>query len=526
MSVSTQQSEGDRVWAIERHGIEPIGESERHGRPFELFWIWFAANIGILGLVYGGILAAAGLNVWQSLLVAGIAPALSFVLVGVLSVAGKWGGAPMLTLSRAAFGTRGNLGPTLVSWISLVGWETISVITAAYALSGLLNLIGLPSNIFWTIVSLVVIALLVVIIGLLGHATLVWMQRAATWIFGLLTLLIAVFLIVKINSHWTAILAQPAGPWDSGVLATLSIVIAGTGVSWANTGADYTRYLPRQSRGRSIVWWTVCGATLPLFVLIMVGVLLSSGVQGLASAANPIQVIGAALPSWMAVPYLLTAIGGLIAGADLSIYSSGLNLLALFQPLRTERRKEEHQAQPSLPENAGHIITNPASAPDDFIRSFQLKRHHAVLIDGVLMIAGAVYVMLIAQNFLGPFESFLQILADGLTTWSAVFLVDMLLRRSYDHQGLRETGRESCYFYRGGVRWQAFIGWGLGLLVSLAFTVSPWFSGPFAQGIFASSSLGYLLGFLVSGMVCWGLFSLQVRQEAFSSQKREERQKA
>jgi hypothetical protein len=26
----------------------------------------------------------------------------------------------MLTLSRAPFGTRGNLGPTLISWISLV----------------------------------------------------------------------------------------------------------------------------------------------------------------------------------------------------------------------------------------------------------------------------------------------------------------------------------------------------------------------------------------------------------------------
>src|SRR5258708_19118744 len=53
----------------------------------------------------------------------------------VLSIAGKWGGAPMLTLSRAPFGTCGNLGPTLISWISLVGWETVTVITAAYARS-------------------------------------------------------------------------------------------------------------------------------------------------------------------------------------------------------------------------------------------------------------------------------------------------------------------------------------------------------------------------------------------------------
>jgi nucleobase:cation symporter-1, NCS1 family len=231
----------------------------------------------------------------------------------------------------------------------------------------------------------------------------------------------------------------------------------------------------------------VCGSTLPLFVLIMVGVLLSSAVSGLASAANPIQAIGAALPSWMAAPYLITAIGGLIAGADLSIYSSGLNLLAM---------------------------------------GVKLKRYKAVLIDGVLMLAGSVYVMIIAQNFLGPFESFLQLLADGITAWSAVFLVDMLIRRSYDATGLRETGPGSRYFYRSGIRWEAMSGWLAGLLVSLAFTVSPWFSGPFASGLFASISLGYILGFLASGLVSWGLFSLTRVQRTILQQEREKREEA
>src|SRR5215467_16194987 len=106
-----EQRSADQVWAVELQGIEPVLDEDRHGTPFELFWIWFAANIGILGIVYGAILTAAGLNLWQSALVALVAPLVSFALVGVLSIAGKWGGAPMLTLSRAPFGTRGNLGP-------------------------------------------------------------------------------------------------------------------------------------------------------------------------------------------------------------------------------------------------------------------------------------------------------------------------------------------------------------------------------------------------------------------------------
>jgi nucleobase:cation symporter-1, NCS1 family len=475
MSVQQAEPPADRAWAIELRGIEPIADPERHGAPRELFWVWFAANIGILGIVYGGILTAAGLNLWQSVLVAFVGPVASFALVGVLSVAGKWGGAPMLTLSRAPFGARGNLGPTAISWISLVGWETVTVIAAAYALLGLLGLAGLPANALWTIVSLVVIALLVVTFGLLGHATLVWIQRAATWIFGALTLVIIVLLIGK--THWSAVLGARAGPWDAGVLATLSLVIAGTGIGWVNTGADYARYLPRSSSGRGIVWWTVLGSAIPLFVLIMVGVLLSTSVSNLASAANPVQAIGSALPTWMSVPYLLTAIGGLIAEADLSIYSSGLNLLTL---------------------------------------GVKLERYKTVVIDGILMIAGSIYVLLIAQNFFGPFESFLQLLADGLTAWSAVFLVDMLLRRGYHAPSLADTGPTGRYFYRGGVNWAAVVAWLLGIFVGLAFTVSPWFSGPFARGIFASSSLGYFIGFVVSAVTYWALASLGMRSGAKS----------
>lgn len=473
MSAQQVEPPADRAWVIELRGIEPIADGERHGAPRELFWVWFAANIGILGIVYGGILTAAGLNLWQSVLVAFVGPVASFALVGVLSVAGKWGGAPMLTLSRAPFGARGNLGPTAISWISLVGWETVTVITAAYALLGLLGLAGLPANALWTIVSLVVIALLVVTFGLLGHATLVWIQRAATWIFGTLTLVIIVLLIGR--THWSIVLGARPGPWDAGVLATLSIVIAGTGIGWVNTGADYARYLPRRGNGRDIVWWTVLGSAIPLFVLIMVGVLLSTSVSNLASAANPVQAIGSALPPWMSVPYLLTAIGGLIAEADLSIYSSGLNLLTL---------------------------------------GVRLERYKTVVIDGILMIAGSIYVLLIAQNFFGPFESFLQLLADGLTAWSAVFLVDMLLRRGYHAPSLADTGPTGRYFYRGGINWAAVVAWLLGISIGLAFTVSPWFSGPFARGIFASSSLGYFIGFVVSALAYWTLESLRTRADA------------
>jgi cytosine/uracil/thiamine/allantoin permease len=119
--------------SLEQRGIEPVPEEERHGNPLELFWVWFAANISVLGLPLGVSLIALGLSVWQSILVAVIGAFGSFAIVGLISIAGRRGGAPSLTLSRAIFGTRGNAGPTLVALLSRLGWETVNTSTAALA---------------------------------------------------------------------------------------------------------------------------------------------------------------------------------------------------------------------------------------------------------------------------------------------------------------------------------------------------------------------------------------------------------
>ena len=170
MRSTEQKPEGDRVWSVEMHGIDPIREQDRHGKPFELFWIWFASNISILGVVYGAFyLVSTGLNLWQGLVIGLVATGISFLFVGLLSLPGAWAGTPMLTLSRAVFGTKGNRGPALVSWVSLVGWETILVITSTGALLELVHVFGIQTNAFWKVVSIVVLAAAVVACGYWGQ---------------------------------------------------------------------------------------------------------------------------------------------------------------------------------------------------------------------------------------------------------------------------------------------------------------------------------------------------------------------
>jgi NCS1 family nucleobase:cation symporter-1 len=458
-----------RVGAVETRGIEPVPDGERHGRALEMFWTWFAANISILGLPLGATLVAfRGLNIWQAVPVALIGSAGSFALVGALSIAGKRGGAPALTLSRAVFGARGNAGPTLITWLSRVGWETINTTTAAYALLSLLSIaFGVRSGTALTLVCLLFFIACTLLISGLGHATIMWINRWATYLFGLLNLLVMGFLVATVD--WAKVGHAPAAPL-SAVVGGIGVIAAGTGIGWANAGADYARYLPRRIPGGRLVVASACGAGVPLVLLISLGSLLSAGDSSLATSADPVAAINTMLPSWMSVPYLIAAFGGLLLSNHLSVYSAGLTLVTL---------------------------------------GIRTRRTVAVTLDVVITFAGGIYFMLIAKDFYGPFTTFLTLLAVPITAWIGVFAIDMLRGRTYDPRALMNTGRGSRYWYHGGVAWSALTAWAVAIVVGLLLTEAKtsdtdvWFSGPLSHSWLGTNGLGWAVTFAVSALLYW-----------------------
>lgn len=464
MTVSTTN---DRVGTVETRGIEPVPDDERHGHAGQMFWTWFAANISILGLPLGATLVAfRGLNIWQAVLVAVIGAFGSFALVGVLSLAGKKGGAPALTLSRAVFGQRGNAGPTLISWLSRVGWETITTTTAAYALLALLNhLFGVRQNDFLTVVCLLVFIACTLLISGLGHATIMWINKWATVVFGVLNLVVIGFLVDTVD--WDKVVHAQAGPL-SAVIGGIGFIAAGTGIGWANAGADYARYLPRSIPGGRLVTASAFGAGIPLVVLISLGSLLSAGDSTLAQASDPVAAINSLLPSWMAIPYLIAAFGGLLMSNHLSTYSAGLTMITL---------------------------------------GVRVPRPLAVGIDVLLMFLGGIYFMLIAGDFYGPFSTFLTLLAVPISAWVGIVLVDSGRGRTYDPGALMDRTRTSRYWYTAGFRLPAVLAWAVAIVVGLLFTEAStsaddvWFAGPFAHTWLGDNGLGWALAMAAAALV-------------------------
>jgi nucleobase:cation symporter-1, NCS1 family len=469
LDIQRQQPESDRAWSIETNGINPIPETERHGTPRELFWIWCAANIGILGITYGAFLVSSyGLNLWQAIIAAIVGTIVSFVLVGFVSLAGKKGSAPTLILSRASFGVHGNAVPTLLSYVSLVGWEIYLVAIATLGAQAILKRLSIGGGNVTLAIAFVLIAAATIAIGLLGHATIVKIQTWFTWAFAVMT--VGFFALVVGDIDWSKAANLPTGSLLKGFVGGTSIIMVGLGIGWVNAAADYSRYLPRSASSRGVVGWTVFGASVAPIILIVFGVLLAANDPNIANAVNPGD-LAKGLPTWYLVPYLVTAVGGLIAGALLDIYSSGLNLLTL---------------------------------------GLRIARYKSVAIDGALMLLGNIYLLFIAKSdFLFSFLGFLLVLGVAMASWSAVFLVDLWLNRSggYAERDLYDpNGRY------GSVNWAAIAAFavavflGLGLITSFSPVFESWVGyllGPFGgpTGGVGASSIGILISFLVAGVL-------------------------
>ena len=458
---------GRPLAAVEQRGIEPVPSSERHGNPLELFWVWFAANISILGLPLGVSLVALDLSIWQAVIVAVIGSFGSFALVGLISIAGRRGGAPSLTLSRAVFGARGNAGPTLIALLSRLGWETVNTSTAALAVVTIVSLLlgtggDAKSAPLVTVLGVLLFVAFTISVSGMGHATILVVQKWSTWIFGAANLVILVMLVMKID--WSLVAAAPNGTMAA-VMTGIGMIAAGTGIGWANSGADMARYQAPHVKALSLVASAAAGAGIPLVIMISMGSMLGASDAAIATSPNPLDAIRDTLPGPAAIAYLVLSFIGLLLSNHLSVYSAGLTTITL---------------------------------------GLRIKRVYAVIVDVVVTTTCSLLFLLVADGFYGPFITFISLLAVPISAWVGIFLVDMLRRTEYDPEALLDLSPRGAYFYSGGVRWAAVIPWLVAIAVAALFMQispgnTPWYTGPFYDTWFGANGMAWLISMGIGG---------------------------
>jgi purine-cytosine permease-like protein len=443
---------------VEVNGPNVIEESQRAGKARSLFWPWAGANVSLLALSYGAFFLGFGISFRQATIAAFVGTIGSFLLVGISSLAGKRSNAPTMVLSRASFGVKGSILPGALSYLIFVGWETVLVSLATLATGTVFARVGGIDNNIALILGFVVAVSLTVIGGVLGFSVIMRLQKFLT--ITTIAMTLVYIILTADNLNWDAINMIPDGSFQSFIGAVI-FGITGIGLGWVNAAADYSRYLPRTVSSKAVVGWTVLGASIVPIVLVIYGAALSASSKDLseAIAMDPIGALTTLLPTWFLIPFALVAILGLVGGAILDLYSSGLALVSIGVPI---------------------------------------KRHKAAIIDAAIMLVGAIYIVWIADNFFYPFQGFLITLGVPVAVWSSIFVADVVMRKkAYSQADLFDPKGVYGSVNKGSIALMfvgSIIGWGF-----VTNTFAPWLEWQ-----------GYLLGLIGGKDGAWAYSNIGV----------------
>lgn len=461
---STEETQMDVAFQLETEGIGMITEQKRHGKPSELFFVWFAATMTFTSIVIGQLFTSLGLSVAESLIV-DVLCSLSFIGVGFVARSGPKAGTVTLTISRAAFGIKANRIPAFFSWMSAVGWESVTTVLTVLAMLSLAQFVGLPSQgVGPTIIALLITLVLTYSVPILGHATVVVMQRWLALALGIFGVILVVSILPHVNWAFTPPVKDMAA---SGLIPTLllaaSIGLISTMYGWTNFAADYSRYLPKKTSAKHIVSWTLFGGGIATFIAMGIGILLGSYISAAAYSANPVMAIAKAVPTWAAIPFLLVVIIGDITANYLNAYSSGMSFLSM---------------------------------------GIRIRRQWAVVIDGVLCTAIALYALFISQGFVNFFENFLSLNIIVIGPWTAIYMVhDWLSGSHYDGNGLLQTSSDGPYFYTGGWNIKTIIAFGIGIVATFFSVNSALWVSPLSTHFFGGADISAYVALIVTGVV-------------------------
>lgn len=451
-STTTAPRRGERV---ESRSIDWVPLSERTGKPWSLFSLWFMSNANVTTLATGMLGAALGATFATSILAIVLGVAVGTVFTAFHSAQGPQLGLPQMIQSRAQFGYRGVILICAVVVFSLVGFNMFNQMLGADVLS---MTTGIEANWLWYLL----LSGLALTLAIFGYH---WIHAAQKWLTLLFLLTFGVFTVFALimvplnpqqftfaNFSWAGFLVQFGGA-------------AAYALGWAPYVSDYSRYLPPQTSPVRALLYTYGGVFLGAAWLMALGAF----VAAVFSDASPLEGVRQAADQILpgsGVWLLIAALPGLVSVITVNIYAACMELITIVDSVR-----------PINPTRRLRIIGCTIIA--------------AAAVTGSLLSTGA---------FLDNFGSFLVILLYVLVPWTSVNLVDYYFVRR-GHYAIREIfSRHSVY---GTWGWRGLLAYLIGILAMIPFAVTSWYTGPVANALggadiaifigLAASALSYLL---------------------------------
>lgn len=233
--------------SVETHGIAPISETDRYGRPGRMFTVWFAPQITMTGVFTGTLAIALGLGFWLGLLAMIIGTVLGSAVVAYLCTWGPRTGTAQLPNARMAFGPAVVL-PAALQWLSSIAWDGLVGLFGGEALALLL---GIPFP-----AAVLIVLVLQGAVGFFGYELIHRVQAVLTVVLFVTFVVLAVRLV---GDH--PVLAPPsvAGADLAGAFVLEVTIALSLAISWASYASDFSRYLPAESSPRKVFGYSFAG---------------------------------------------------------------------------------------------------------------------------------------------------------------------------------------------------------------------------------------------------------------------------
>lgn len=443
-----------RTSVIERRSIDFIPHAERHGSPFSLFTLWFAGNMQITTIVTGALAVAIGLSLPWALVAIVVGNLLGGIVMALHSAQGPRMGIPQMIQSRAQFGFYGAILPLVLVIIMYIGFFASSGVLGGQALS---SWSGIPVT-----PSIIIVAAVCTILAIFGYDLI---HRYAS-IVSLLFLIGFVYLSIRLLTvnNFAKI---PAGPsFSIGTFILVISIVATWQITYGPYVADYSRYLPENTKIGTTFWWTFGGSVISSIWMMAFGsiaVIVAANQFNSNSVTFVVQQSGAGVSGLI----FLLVILGIVAANVLNVYG-------IF------------------------LTTTTAVAGLQRFRSNMTSRLIFVLAAGVI---GTLVAVLGQGNFVNNYTNFLLFLLYLIIPWSAVNLVDFYLLRHERYNIDAIFDPNGMY---GLVNWRALVAYIVAILIEVPFMSSTIYTGPLVAHL-GGADISWIIGLIVASVLYYVL---------------------
>ena len=436
---------------IEQRSIDYIPTSERHGKVRSLFYLWFGINLTPLTISTGAVLVMGGLSFSWSVLAIIIGNILATLLMAAHSAQGPHLGVPQMIQSRAQFGVFGAVIPLIMVFCMYLGYASSATVYAPEMIMALFPDCPIPFS--GLIFICTAITAFVVIVG---YDAIHVAFKYITWIMG------ALFLIVTICLFTVTIpegVSLGFGEFNLGLFLFGISIPASWQACYAPYVADYSRYLPEDTKTSHTFWTTYMGACLGAIWMMIVGCFLAAAVP--AYAENQMAGLASVFP-WPTV-FLVISFVFMILGSTLNLYGLFMSITTILEP-----------------------FTN-------------LKVTTKVRV--IFISLGGVLVWLIGsyagENFWAFYTNFLAIILYFLIPWTSINLVDFYFIRHGHYSVDALSDPKGMYKAWNG---KTLVIYFLTVLIEIPFVSQTFYVGPIAE-LLGGGEIAWIVGGIFAAVV-------------------------